>query len=213
MSESPRKLPTILSARFVKYVVGFTVAVGFGLAPFLGLVKVPGYQALLEIFNDPMDQQALFPFSIFLMGVIAVAVQFYSGERISRRAIRRRFAAALAALLVGLFGLFWLHESRVVRKSFSDASVPLVVVLGWAKSDDCPCSSTESTEEILDCLADYGYRPGLCWPGSRGVKRTMKLAYLLLTGGFAALVGILLLQEESIRRKRRRRRGTDKRSS
>lgn len=203
MTKSDIQLPTILASRYVKYIVGFAVAVGVGLAPFLGVVQIQAYQALLEIFDDFFDRQTLIAFSTFLMGVIAVAIQFYAGERISRRAIRRRFTAALAALLIGLFTLFSLYQTKVVPVSFSDLSdQPLIVVLGWSRSDDCPCPPSDSIGQIKLCLEGMQYDPGPCWPGNRGVKLAMMLAYLLLMGGFAALVGLLLLQEEIFRRQR-----------
>ena len=87
MAMAGKKLapPTPLAQRYVRYVVGFGVAVGVGLAPFLG--KVPGLDVLARLF-PPDLKSTLIPFSAFLMGLIAVAIQYYSAESISRPVLR-----------------------------------------------------------------------------------------------------------------------------
>ena len=60
--------PTPIARRYVSYVVGFGVALGIGLAPFLG--KVAGVDALLNLFPRSLHG-SLIPLSAFLMGFIA----------------------------------------------------------------------------------------------------------------------------------------------
>ncbi len=191
-------LPTPLARRYVRYVVGFGVAVGIGLAPFLG--KVPGLDVLARLF-PPDLRSTLIPFSALLMGVIAVAVQYYSTETISRPALRRRFTFSLVALVAGLFFLFILYSLLVVQLPIDGGRTNLPVIVSLSRTADCPCKSSNDVE----CLAEISTSPRAverCW-GSRPLKMSrlaLSLSYLLVTGGFGALIGLLLLQEESRRR-------------
>lgn len=210
--------PTPLARRLVRYVVGFGIGVGLGMAPFLG--RIPGMEALLQLFPVNMHR-TLIPLSIFLMGIIAVAVQFYSGETMSRLALRRRFSLALYSLLTGLVLFMVLHATFVERVEFKDegkklASTP--VIIGLSRVQGCECPPKDSD---VACLAKLTLEPAAvesCW-GSRPIRLirlALSMAYLMLTGGFAALVGLLLLQEESRRQeaaKTKRRRPPTKASA
>lgn len=199
--------PTPLARKLVRYVVGFGIGVGLGMAPFLG--RVPGLEALLQLFPVNLHR-TLIPLSVFLMGLIAVAIQFYSGETPpSRTALRRRFSLALYSLLAGLLLFMILHATFVERVDLRSQegklrSTPVIVGLSRVQGCECPPRISDSA-----CLAQLTLEPAAiesCW-GSRPlrlIRLALSLAYLLLTGGFAALVGLLLLQEES------RRRGTAK---
>jgi hypothetical protein len=191
-------LPTPLARRYVRYVAGFGLAVGIGLAPFLG--KVPGFDVLARLF-PPDLRSTLIPFSSLLMGVIAVAVQYFSGESISRPALRRRFTFSLAAVVAGLFLFLILHDLLIVQFPIEGGSSTLPVVVALNRTKDCSCKTSSDVE----CLAEISTNPRAverCW-GSRPLKLSrmaLGLSYLLVTGGFGALIGLLLLQEESRRR-------------
>jgi hypothetical protein len=200
--EEPPAPPTPLARRLVRYVVGFGIGVGLGMAPFLG--KVPGMEALLQLFPANMHEMLL-PLSVFLMGLVAVAVQFYSSESISRQALRRRFSIGLSCLLAGLALFLILYSTFVERFPYRQPngevqSTP--VILGFSRTAGCRCEP-----RIVDakCLEQLTLQPGAiesCW-GSRPVRLvrlSFSFSYLLLTGGFAALIGLLLLQEQSRQR-------------
>ena len=190
-------LPTPVSRRLVRYVVGFGIGVGLGMAPFLG--RVPGMGSLLELFPEEM-RRTLIPSSIFLMGLITVAVQFYSAESISRAALRRRFSIALIALLSGFFLFLGLYAG------FVETSGKVPVVLGTSRLPGCGCNAARLSDS--ECVANLSYDPRAidsCWGNRRLVRLFLGISYLLLTGGFAALIGLLLLQEDRRRAKRKRR--------
>lgn len=198
MAEKKPVPPTPLARRYVRYVVGFGVAVGIGLAPFLG--KVPGLDVLARLF-PPDLRSTLIPFSALLMGVIAVAVQYFSTESISRPALRRRFTFSLAAVVAGLFLFLVLHDFLVVQFPIEGGGSTLPVIVALHRTADCPCK----TSSDIECLSQISTNPRAverCW-GSRPLKMSrlvLGFSYLLVTGGFGALIGLLLLQEESRRR-------------
>jgi hypothetical protein len=197
MAMASKKLspPTPLAQRYVRYVVGFGVAVGVGLAPFLG--KVPGLDVLARLF-PPELKSTLIPFSAFLMGLIAVAIQYYSRESISRPVLKRRFTFSLVALVVGLFLLLILYNFLVVQFPIEGGSSSVPVIVAMSRTPECECK----TSNELECLMEVSISPRAvehCW-GTRALKVSrlaLSFSYLLVTGGFGALIGLLLLQEES----------------
>lgn len=198
----PPSPPSALARRFVRYVVGFGVGVAVGLAPFLGVLRVPGFEALVSLF--PLDLRAtVIPLSAFLMGVVAVAVQFFAGERIARTALRRRFRRGLVALLIGFLLLIVLYSLFVVRVAVDGGERSVAVAVGWARLPACGCTAVGDA----DCVRALSLAPAAvesCW-GSRQlrlVRLGLILSYLTVTGGFGALVGLLLLVEDRRRARR-----------
>src|SRR5436305_1157413 len=194
------RLPSLLAGRYVRYVTGFGVAVGVGMAPFLGKYKILLFESLLELFPED-SKRSLIPISAFLMGLVAVAVQFYSGEVILRESIRRRFTFGFAVILLAFVGLVILYQPKHVLP-VPDPSTRRnePVILGWSrlpKGKICPCETTESD---LECVYAIGIPYlDICWPSIPEVQSTLHLLYLTLMGGFGGLIGLLLLQEEARR--------------
>lgn len=198
--------PTPLARKLVRYVVGFGIGVGLGMAPFLG--KVRGVEALLQLFPDNMHAMLL-PLSVFLMGLVAAAVQFYSGESISRQALRRRFKLGLISLLAGLALFLILYSTFVERFTYRhrDGKIESIpVILGFSRTPTCLCDPRVSNAKCLEQLTLQTGAIESCWGRPvRLVQLAFSFSYLLLTGGFAALIGLLLLQEQSRKRGAARR--------
>lgn len=196
-------LPTALARRYVRYVVGFGVAVGVGLAPFLG--KVPGLDTLLSLFPQEL-RYSLIPFSAFLMGIVAVAIQFYSGEASGRTLLRKRFRASLIALLIGLAALVILYSSLVVLYPILHGEKTLPIVISFSRTSTCGCPAAISNLSCLQKITPNPAKVEDCW-GSGAIQRSrllLSLSYLLVTGGFGGLIGLLLLQEEAKKKQQRR---------
>lgn len=197
--------PTPIARRFVRLVAGFGVGVAVGLAPFLGKVDVPGFQALLTLYPQSL-RDPLITLSAFLMGVVAVGVQFYAGERISRADLRRRFKLGLGVLAGGLAALTVLWVLFVVRVPTSGEAFSSIVA--GARLPTCDCGGLTD----LQCIRSLSADPealSTCWggPAYKSVQLAFIASYLVLTGGFGVIIGLLLLQERA-RRERARRRGS-----
>jgi hypothetical protein len=191
--------------RYVRYVVGFGVAVGVGLAPFLGKYKVPLFESLLELIPES-SKHTLIPLSAFLMGLVAVAIQFYAGDNISQKSIKRRFTLGFAAILLAFIALVLLYTPKhVLRIPDPSTGSYEPVVLGWSRLPTgkiCTCTPTDSD---LMCAYALGLDSlEICWPSIPQVQLSLHLLYLILTGGFGGLIGALLFREEARRQAKER---------
>lgn len=191
MSPSP---PTWLAGRFVQYVAGFGVSVGVGLAPLLGRLDVPLFEPLLRLY-PPGLQNTLIPLSSFLMGVIALALQFYAGYRQTKTWRRRMFTRVLWGLVLAFLllccGYFFLVVTIPVPAVDDSASF----VIGYARAETCPCPPELSDAECIKALSFDPSRIQTCWGDSRvrASHLLLSLLYLLVMGGFASLIALLLL--------------------
>jgi len=205
--------PTVLVGRFVRYVSGFMVGVGVGLAPFLGKVRVRGFTALLEIM--PFQLQALLiPLSAFLMGLLAVAVQFYAGEKWKPEVLRQRFRFVFISILAGFVVLVIIYPFFVKRvRLFTGEDVAVVVTSERLSTCKCPADSPDQL--CIQLLSLDTDALATCWGGPSLVWRelALEIPYLILTSGVGALIGLLLLQEEIKKQRRRRSSSSDKRSA
>ena len=201
--EQAGPLPSALARRYVLYVGGFGLAVGFGLAPFLG--KIPGLDALLSIFPESL-RSFLIPLSIFLMGLVALVIQFYSGEAISRTLLRKRFRWSLIALLIGFATLLTLVDFLVIPFQTDHGTQTVHVLISFSRSTACLCPRSDSDST---CLRKISLNPAKiedCW-GSGAIQRSrllLSLSYLFVIVDFGGLIGLLLLQEEAKKKQRRR---------
>jgi hypothetical protein len=176
------------------------------MAPFLGLLNVPLFAPLLSMFPQGVRGLAI-PLSAFLMGLVAVGIQFASGEDVSRGWLRRHFLRTFVAILVGVVVLAVLYTAVVrtvqVRRVEGTGDVDIPVVTGFVRPDPPPSGCLcESQISDVECIVSLGLKNvEACW--GRQVMWSnllLGLAYLFLTGGFGALIGLLLLQEESRRK-------------
>lgn len=203
MTDGQPTLPTWLAKRFVRYMVGFGVAVAIGMAPFLGTLDLPLFAPLLAMFPDSLRGTAI-PLSSFVMGLVAIAVQFAAGEVVSRKGLRRWFVRTLVLIVGGVVLLLVLYSELVtvipdVAKVDGEGTRYVALVTGLSRQPHCTCEPTLSDAA---CIREIGFaNVAACW-GDAQVRRSglaLTLVYLLLMGGFGALVGLLLLQEKGRR--------------
>ena len=197
---------TSLPRRFVRHVLNFFVGLGIGLAPFLGTKNIPGFKALISVMPFQI-QSELITLSAFLMGLIVVAVQFYSAERISRPVLVKRFGLALAAMGVG-FALFYLLRNEFTV-DVERGSTTVTVLIGSTPKKTAHCGCPNPADEPEACIKTLSFRAeaiAACWD-YREIRRRGELlgfSYLLLTGGVALLIGFVLLQEEARRQAKKK---------
>lgn len=187
--------PTPVARRFVRYLVGFGVAVGVGCAPFLGTLDVPGFTALPELFPDSL-QDRFVTLSPFLMGLVALAVEFYAGERLTYSGLRRWFRNTLWVVGAAFLALVVIYTFVVVEVPYSQGEKTARVVIGFERLAGCDCPPVMSNAQCLKQNLDPA-RVERCWDARvvRSFELLLTLAYLTLIGGFATLIGLLTLRD------------------
>lgn len=192
------EVPTATAGRFVRYVVGFGVAVGAGMAPFLGRIAVPGFTAMLDLL--PLSVQGVaIPCSAFLMGVTAFLVQFFAGERPSRGWLRALVVGSATACCGLLLCLLILYSNYVVAIPVEDSRVARFVVSS-SRTVGCRCDEQRRMSDE-ECIAQLSFNPAAlatCYD-QRTVKKAslmLALTYTALLTAFAAGVAAVVLQPQ-----------------
>jgi len=182
--------------KFVRYFTEFTVGTVVGLAPFLGLAKVPGFAAVIEIY--PIDlREWLIPLSAIMMGMVAVIVQFVFSERPKKKTLRRWFIASIALFFIAFLLLIVVYPLVVTRIEHFAVVTGSTDVPAHPPGSRCTCPEGQPADQ---CLADITLNPinvRSCF-GTRAVTNaTLQLAllYIALTGAFAASVALVLLTD------------------
>lgn len=197
-------LPRIPSPalKWVRLVVAFGVSVSIGLAPFLGTVGVPGFHSLLSLFPElPFDTtKTVIPLAAFLMGIVAVGVQFYASNRPEWSRLGIVFKRVMLLIAGALLILLIVHVMSVeqVQVETPESSESISVLLGVSRPETCKeCEPAMSNRECLEYTTLSPARILSCWsePQIRLTFLALALAYLVLMSAFGALVGVLVLQD------------------
>jgi hypothetical protein len=208
--EKTYAMPSAMSQRYVKLLVGFLIAVPIGLAPVLG--KVAGVDVLLNLFPRS-SRGGLIIFSAFLMGAIAAGIQFYSGEILARTSIRKWFRNTSVFLLVVFALLFVFYSLYIEPVPIEHGEKTVAVILGSSRIYGPPCDCAP-TDNPIRCIHKLGVGNEAaietCWDATSIRQRRLLLhsSYLLVMGSIGALIGLLLLQGEARKRQKRRPRKT-----
>jgi hypothetical protein len=194
---TPVDAPTQITKRWVRLVIGFGVGAVIGLAPYLGVMNVPFFRPLLSLYPPTLENR-LIPLSAFAMGLMAVVVQWYGGERVSRRWLRKAFRRCLTAAVCCFVFLILIRAVVVVDVPVDGGRQTVAFVVGWRRLAGCPC--VEQSDEL--CISEtITFNPaqfGRCWSSValRGGELALQLSYLALLSSFGALVGLVVLREE-----------------
>ena len=187
------------AALWVRLVLAFGVSVAIGLAPFLGKTRIPGFSPLLDFFPVALQNIAI-PLSSFLMGVVAVGVQFYAGANLSSGSIARWFPRTGAVLILLFLGLIVAYFLSVSRVGIDGDARAVAFVIGYGARPPqcdarCPASLSDSA-----CIKVLSFDPteiASCY-GERTVNAAslvLVLLYLAVTSAFGVLVGLLTLRD------------------
>lgn len=186
--------PTPLARRFVRYVVGFGVAVGIGSAPFLGQLDLPLFTPLLQLIPRSL-QASLIPISAALMGLVAVVVQWLGEERLTKAWLRKAFGRTLAIAGVSLFLLLVLHPFLVVRVPIPRTGSVESFVVGFVQPDAPGCAGLSKAECVQSLSLDEKKIATYWGDGQIALASLcLQLVYLLFAGSFGALIGLIILR-------------------
>ncbi len=186
---------TPLGRRLVRHIIGFGVGVSVGLAPYLGLLDVPLFKPLLSLIPFSIRDDVI-PLSAALMGVIAVVVQWYGGERLTRRGLRKMFTRTL--FIAGLtFVLLIVIHTLVVRSLQISKDERLSFIVGFSRPTRPPCTAEVSDETCIKLVTLDPVEIESFWGSSqvRLARLSLIFSYLLFTGSFGGLVGLIVLRE------------------
>jgi hypothetical protein len=185
------KLPR-LTSDWLRYLLGFSISVGVGLAPYLGLVSVPLFTPLLSLIPQSLQGIAI-PVSIASMGIVAVFVQWK--KRDACRPVEFRLAGIFSIAALVLFIAIEMMAVAHVEVPAVDQTVSFAVGLGSPQKSPCQNLSRES------CIADrLGFDQAVI-DGYFGDTQTsltrlaLLLSYTAFMSSFGWMVGLLLLRD------------------
>jgi hypothetical protein len=186
--------PTPVGRRWVNYLVGFSVGVGSGLSVYLGKVHVPLFSPLLDLIPLTL-QNTLIPLSSALMGIVAVAIQFYSYTRLGTRRLGGLFVRTIFAGITALLLFVVVHTYVVVTIDTTPTGRASFLVC-FTRPEHAPCPAGVSDAECIMRLTFDPARIASFW-GDRCLhtaQLALELTYLATTALFGALVGIVVLR-------------------
>lgn len=192
-------------AKFVKYGVGCVWLV-IGLAPFLGTRKVPLFSAIIDLYPASM-RWPLILVSGLVMGMIGVVVEIGSAGK-NRQALTTAFRRAAITFVIALVTLIVVYRFTVViipvtqpdlsTERFAFVTGTLSVPADKAPTCECP-PGTPARNCVRGGTSEVAIEA--CFGPTRIAIASIILAllYLIVTGVFAASVGLLLSQRRASR--------------
>jgi hypothetical protein len=191
------KPPTPLARKLVRYILGFGVGVGFGLAPYLGLLDLPLFKPLLALIPESI-QNTVIPLSSALMGTAAVVTEFYGGEYVTRARLRRLFKRTLLIAIAAFIVLIVVHSFVVVTIPVLGGKESVSFVVGFARPDKPPCSAEISDAACVKLLTLDTSEIESFWGDKqiRLAKVLLIIIYLLFTGSFGAIIGLIVIRDK-----------------
>jgi hypothetical protein len=188
--------PPPLVRRWVRYMVGFAVGTALGLAPYLGTLDVPLFRPLLTLYPITL-QHSLIPLSSAIMGLMAVAIQWYGDEHLTHRRLRRWFHVTLASAVAGILALMLARAAFVVDVPIEGGAEHVAFAVGWNRLPTCICRESADALCIAQTLTLNPAQVESCW-GSRSVRVAevlLQINYLLVIASFGVLTGLVLLRD------------------
>ena len=198
------RLPPLppVARKFLQYLLAFVISVGAGTAPLWGGGKIPGYQSILDVF--PQDLQDVIPWASILMSITAVGVQFASRELLGSRWIKGIFWTTFFILIVLVPASYSVYKAFVVRINVPGAGTKVAYLVGSTPLPGCACAKRGL--EIRECIGrEISVNPddvSACFPREQISTRASILSglYMLLMFALAVLIGLLVLQVMKPRR-------------
>jgi hypothetical protein len=194
-SDLPALPPT--GRKFLIYFLAFTVTLGIGIGPFLGLIRVPGFISIGELF--PLNlQRAVAAFAAFLLTLPAVGVQFFGGDRFDAGRLKAAFAIVSVAIFAGTLALYLAYTSWVVHVEVG-GKLSAAYIVGPTMLPDCLCVAAKL--QITSCIGPVlDTNPAHvedCYPREDIVARKngLSLLYFFAIFSLGVLIGLVVLRE------------------
>lgn len=197
--EEHRKLltpPTSLAKQLVRYILGFGIGVSLGLAPYFGEINIALFKPMRLIPDSLRD--SILPLSAALMGIIAVIVQWYGGQRLSQRWFKWAFRRAVIVAVISLTIFAVIHAFLVTTVPILAGQESASFVVGFSRPEGGSCKGLSDA----DCIKILSFDEAAIasyW-GDRQMrlsKLVLTLSYLSFTSSFGMLVGLIVLRRSS----------------
>lgn len=184
---------TPTTARWVQLVLGFSVSVAVGLAPFLGRLKVPGFTPMLALIPNSLQGIAV-PVSAFAMGTVAVLVQWFGAGRSRQAWTRMWFQRALAICVATLIALVVIEVLAVVRVPVPAVDSTATFAVGLGHPNKPPCEGLGR----IECIKKLGLDEAIVetYFGetvANLTKLVLVLTYVTLMSSFGIMVGLVMM--------------------
>src|SRR5208337_110101 len=144
------KLPQT-AVKWVKYVLGFSVSVAVGLAPYLGRVNVPLFTPMLSFIPLSLQDTAI-PLSSAAMGIVAVVVQWYDSQQVSKGWASKVFGKTVAACVLSLLAIVVVETFGVERVYVPSIKETASFVVGFSYPHTPPCQGLGRAKCITERL-------------------------------------------------------------
>jgi len=191
------QLPS-LTLRWVRLVLGFSVSVTIGLAPYLGRLDVPLFTPMLSLIPDSVQPIAI-PLAAAAMGIVALLVQWHGTYTLGQRELKAWFGRTLSVCVVALIALAGIETIAIVRVDVPALNRTVTFAVGPYSPGKSPCSDMSRADCIRTQLSLNEARIDSYF-GETAVNVTkfvLVLVYTIFMSTFGALVGLLLLAREA----------------
>lgn len=172
--------------------LAFGVSVALGMAPLLGNVGIPGFVSILALFpTRPFDHTTpLIAVTGLLMGLVALAVQYFQDEGVATSKRNRMFvtgAAGLVACLILMFGMYLFSVEQIgdhnVLVGWQDPKCSVCLELPRSA---CLAKITLATSDIDRCFGSSSVRVAAL---------LLALLYMAALSLLGMLIGLLMLKD------------------
>jgi hypothetical protein len=192
------KLPS-RAAEFLQYLLGFSVSVGIGLAPYLGKLDVPGFSPTLSLIPNSVQNLAV-PLSTAAMGIVTVWVQRRGATAVGEVRVATWFRRTLLVCSSMLVLLVAVEMFVVVRIDVPAVNRTVSFAVGPVHPHTPPCERLGKSECIKQKLsldeshidAYFGETQVNC------AKFVLVFIYVGFMSSFGVLVGVAMIDRTKI---------------
>ena len=181
-----------LTGRWMKMLLGFSVSVSVGLAPYLGKLNVPLFTPMLSLIPASLQPVAI-PLSAASMGLVAVLIQWYGFQHPGRRWLRVWFGRSIILCAVTLLAFAVIEMVAVVRIDVPAVDSVVSFAVGPYSPNKPPCDGL-SREECIKTKLTLEEAKVNSYFGENVVNMTklvMVIVYVAFMSMFGMLVGLV----------------------
>jgi hypothetical protein len=189
------------TATWLRYVLGFSVSVAVGLAPYLGKVKVPLFTPMLSLIPESLQDIAL-PLSSASMGIVAVVVQWYASQKLGPMQTHRLFVRIATACVMTLLVFSAIEVLCVVRIEVPAVDGTVTFAIGPIHPHKPPCEKGSRAECITQKLKTLNETKIESYFGEvqgNVAKLLLVIAYTAFMSLFGTMVGLTVLTRTALK--------------